>query len=123
MRPIHQRLLFAVALVGPLAGTVACSGSAGAAAPPASTSTKPAHDYRQLPQLEQFVTDEFNAAYADPADVKYAPGVTVKSVKCVQQPGTSAYDCVVTPSTGQGISWPYVVAADGGSVEHGERSG
>ena len=100
---------------------MACSGSSGGATVAAlsPSSTKPAHDYRNIPELEQFVTNEFNKAYADPTDAKYLPGVTVKSVLCAQEAGTSAYTCKVTPSKGPGMNWNYIVAADGDSVEHG----
>lgn len=124
-----NRLIVSAAVVVLLGAATACGdsgGGGGGGASPASTSstsTKPAHDLRVNAELEQYVTDEWNKNFADPADANYAAGVTVKSVQCVPQTGTTTSVCTITPSSGVAKKFGYIVAEDGTSAERSEAPG
>lgn len=121
-----------LAAITTLTGAVSCGGSSGtdqANAGPSTSRTSsatssPAHgDLRQVAELEKYVTAEWNKAFADPTDANSAPGVTVKSVMCVQRTGTTRSDCTVTPTKGEAKTWGYLVAGDGQSAERAESGG
>ncbi|MDP9219176.1 MAG: hypothetical protein M3P23_01385 [Actinomycetota bacterium] len=126
-----RKLIVAFAFTATLAAASACGGSEGSADASGSTTssssssstTKPAHDLRIVTELEQYVTDEWNKAYADPAGANYAAGVTVKSVKCVPATGTTVSNCTITPSKGAAKRFGYIVADDGSSTERTEPRG
>jgi hypothetical protein len=125
----HARHALALAAVSVLALSTACGGSdespQATKASPATRAapTKPAHDLRIVAELEQYVTDEWNKAFADPADANYVAGVAVKSVKCVPQTGTTLSVCTITPSKGVAKRFGYIVADDGSSTERAEAPG
>jgi hypothetical protein len=126
-----RKLIVAFAFAAALAAASACGGSEGSAdaggstasSSSSSSTTKPAHDLRIVTELEQYVTDEWNKAYADPAGANYAAGVTVKSVKCVPVTGTTVSNCTITPSKGEAKKFGYIVADDGSSTERTEAGG
>ena len=126
-----RRIIAAVTFAAALAAASACGGSEGSADASGSTASsasssstpKPAHDLRIVAELEQYVTDEWNQAYADPAGANYAAGVTVKSVKCVPVTGTTLSNCTITPSKGEAKKFGYIVADDGSSTERTEPRG
>jgi hypothetical protein len=129
---MHKRLPVLLLSATALTGAVSCGGSSGgnqANAGPSTSQTStatssPAHgDLRQVAELEKYVTAEWNKAFADPADANSAPGVTVKSVKCVQLTGTTRSNCTVTPTKGEVKTWGYLVTKDGQSAERTEGGG
>jgi hypothetical protein len=132
-----RRIIIAVTIAAALAAVSGCGGSEGAAdaggattaatttaaTTTAATTTKPAHDLRITTELEQYVINEWNKIFADPAEANYAEGVTVKRVKCVPVPNTAKSDCTITPSKGQAKLFGYLVAEDGSSAERVDYAG
>jgi hypothetical protein len=126
---MHAKLpVLLLAAATALSGAVSCGGSSSNSQADSARSTMsqnssatpstPAHgDLRKLEELEQYVADQWNKAFADPADANYAEGVKVKTVKCVPKTGTTRSDCTVTPTKGDVKTWTYLVAEDGQSAE------
>ena len=123
---VSRSLVAAAAVLVALTGAPAC-GSSGAAtssgAPRSASTTKPAHDLRIDSELEAYVTDEWNKAFADPVDANYRPGVTVDTVHCVKVPDTTKSFCTVQPSEGDANRFGYLVSADGTSTERTDGGG
>jgi hypothetical protein len=126
---MHAKLpVLLLASAAALSGAVSCGGSSGGsqanAAPSTTsqhstaTSSEPGHgDLRKVEELEQYVEDQWNKAFADPTDANYAEGVKVKTVKCVPKKGTTRSDCTVTPTKGDAKTFTYLVSEDGQSAE------
>jgi hypothetical protein len=103
-----------IGLVAGATGTTAASGAAAAASPSQAAATAGPQGYQVASVLEHALRSILVKRLANPAGQYYDPGVTVKSVTCIEQSKTSA-TCLYRLSSGQSDTDSVAISADGGS--------